>query len=453
MGGGIHSRGPPQFAINLVLNKTGSFNASTKLEMVADRSTTSCGCGYSVTNPSPSAAGRIVNGIEVSPAHKLPYQVYVKSYFSSSQYPAACGGTLLNKRYVLTAMHCVKSGSEVAYQVKTYMGEHVIGGSESIQSQMIDATPIIRSDYDESSITNDIALLKLSQDVVLNANVVPACLPTDTTKTYTNQEAIVSGWGTTAEGGAVSSILKETTVTIVPSSDPTCTPYAPIGAEKMCAYAQGTDSCQGDSGGPLVLKEDGRYTVVGVVSYGNGCARDGYAGVYARVTNYLPWINDNIADGFCSNDSPVQFPTTTTAPPTTAAPSGSGPVCDITCHSTIGSYTGAATLNGIPSFCNSGMCYATDGSDLCQQVDYPCGGKPTASTETASVLTCYNPCNLQSSLTTLHQEYLSGQRERLIKVNVGSIPAVCDLLTNDCCPTDNPSSDLCWRIQLNNFFG
>jgi secreted trypsin-like serine protease len=63
----------------------------------------------------------------------------------------------------------------------------------------------------------------------------------------------------------------------------------------MCGYKAGTDSCQGDSGGPLVVKESGRWTVVGVVSYGLGCARRGYAGVYARVTNYLDWINTNIA--------------------------------------------------------------------------------------------------------------------------------------------------------------
>ena len=63
----------------------------------------------------------------------------------------------------------------------------------------------------------------------------------------------------------------------------------------MCAYKQGTDSCQGDSGGPLVVKEDGRMTVVGVVSYGFGCARSGFAGIYARITNYLDWIHENIA--------------------------------------------------------------------------------------------------------------------------------------------------------------
>merc|ERR1712127_255928 len=84
-------------------------------------------------------------------------------------------------------------------------------------------------------------------------------------------------------------------------SDATCRVYGSLPNTQMCAYKQNTDSCQGDSGGPLVVNEDGRFTVVGVVSYGAGCARPGYAGVYARVTTYLDWINQNIADGWCSD--------------------------------------------------------------------------------------------------------------------------------------------------------
>ena len=107
-----------------------------------------------------------------------------------------------------------------------------------------------------------------------------------------------TGWGTTSEGGRTSNVLKETTQTILSSTDPMCVRGSqdnPVPNSKMCGYKQGTDSCQGDSGGPLVVKENGRWTVVGVVSYGLGCARSGYAGIYARVTNYLDWIHDNIA--------------------------------------------------------------------------------------------------------------------------------------------------------------
>ena len=107
---------------------------------------------------------------------------------------------------------------------------------------------------------------------------------------------------------------------------------SPVPKSKMCAYKQGTDSCQGDSGGPLVVQEDGRWTVVGVVSYGIGCARTGYSGVYARVNNYLDWINQNIADGWCGTSS------TTSSAPSTTSSSTMGPTCDLRCTN-VGSLT------------------------------------------------------------------------------------------------------------------
>lgn len=54
----------------------------------------------------------------------------------------------------------------------------------------------------------------------------------------------------------------------------------------MCAGRSGRDSCQGDSGGPLVLRDaENVPTLVGVVSWGNGCARKGVPGIYARVSD------------------------------------------------------------------------------------------------------------------------------------------------------------------------
>merc|ERR1719309_1391451 len=214
-----------------------------------------CGCGYSNTNP--AAAGRIVSGQEVNPRHSRPYQVYLQS--CSARGCAMCGATLLNKRYAMTAMHCVTEATNLVVA----LGEHNIRQDvENHKVQGIQVAEVIkRPDYNTNSIDNDIALLKLSSDVEFNDNVVPACLPTDRSQQYTNWEAMVSGWGTTSEGGSTSDVLKETTQTILSNTDPTCVQGAqdnPVPNSKMCGYKRGTDSCQGDSGGPLGVKEDGR---------------------------------------------------------------------------------------------------------------------------------------------------------------------------------------------------
>ena len=64
-----------------------------------------------------------------------------------------------------------------------------------------------------------------------------------------------------------------------------------ISDNMICAGATGRDSCEGDSGGPLaVLGQDGSYRQIGVVSWGNGCAKPGYPGVYTRLSSLLGWI-------------------------------------------------------------------------------------------------------------------------------------------------------------------
>ena len=371
----------PKLEVQLLTNETEVVDPSLLTpKMALDRATTDCGCGYAVSNPNP-AAGRIVGGSVVTPQNKLPYQVFVQPCFADGC--GMCGGTLINKRYVLTAMHCIKDGANIASNVLVKIGDYSLNSAiETIPQQNIPVANIImRDDYDEQTTNNDIALLRLSSDVVFNANVVPACLPTDPNNLYVGQQAVVSGWGATSSGGSTSDLLKETTVKIVANSDSTCLPkYGNIGKTRMCAYAAGTNSCQGDSGGPLVVKEDGRYTVVGVVSYGIGCANADTAGVYARVNNYLDWINTNVADGWCSGTNPPVQPTT--ASPTTQAPATSG-ACDLRC---VGTFSGNYLLNGLPATCSLGICTSTDGSNLCSALGFPCG-VPTAAPTTAAPTT------------------------------------------------------------------
>merc|ERR1711962_856219 len=123
--------------------------------------------------------------------------------------------------------------------------------------------------------------------------------------------------------------LKETIVKLIASSDPMCSKLPGLATSskiKLCAFAKDTDTCQGDSGGPLTVPENGKYTLVGVVSYGWGCASS-TPGIYARVQGFLPWIKNLISSGECSGSSlgssgaTATTTTAKTAKPTTTASS------------------------------------------------------------------------------------------------------------------------------------
>ena len=107
---------------------------------------------------------------------------------------------------------------------------------------------------------------------------------------------ILQGWGTTSSGGSISEDLLKVEVPFVDKE--TCeqdyTGYT-ISDNMLCAGEKGKDSCQGDSGGPLVAYNNGSPVLVGVVSWGIGCAFEGYPGVYAKVSNYLDWIENVMA--------------------------------------------------------------------------------------------------------------------------------------------------------------
>jgi len=342
-------------------------NFTIPMGKVDDRATSDCGCGV---DRSSKHLDRIVAGGKVYPKNNRPYQVFVLSCWRSRRGSLCgrCGGTLLNKKYVLTAMHCIYSGKRggMAQDIRVTVGTwDVEKDVSSGVAEEIQTTPIPRPDYDEKKIDNDIALLRLRKEVAFNDRVIPACLPTDANKKYEGVQAAISGFGAIYEGGPSSDQMKESSVTIVAQSHSTCRQYGNLPMTKLCAYGSSTDTCQGDSGGPLVVQEDGRNTVVGVVSYGNGCARRGVAGVYARVTTYLKWIHENMKGGWCGGSGGGFKPATTT----TRRPSNG--LCDLSCY--IGRRSGRVTVNGLPLLCSRGMCKIRWGSlDVCQYFRNPC---------------------------------------------------------------------------------
>ena len=116
----------------------------------------------------------------------------------------------------------------------------------------------------------------------------PICLP-DPAQDYHNVKALVTGWGTLQQGGEHQDILQQGTVTTMTNQQ--CRRRYNITDNMICARGVGRDSCQGDSGGPLAVQADGRhYSVIGVVSWAEGCAKPGYPTVYTRLTSLLDWL-------------------------------------------------------------------------------------------------------------------------------------------------------------------
>jgi len=246
-----------------------------------------CQCGVK----GGSANGRIVGGQETE-VHEYPWQVGLVSRNGRSPW---CGGTLISSTHVLTAAHCTDGSA--ASSIRVILGEHNIADSDF---NRVDVAEIINHpNYDSSTTDNDYAILRLANPVTFTNEVSPACLPADLSNTFAGVLATVTGWGTLSSGGSQPTVLQEVDVTV--TTNAVCNnAYGSITANMICAADSGKDSCQGDSGGPMIAPENGRQALIGVVSWGRGCAWEGFPGVYARVTEKMDWIKANSAGTFDS---------------------------------------------------------------------------------------------------------------------------------------------------------
>jgi len=180
---------PPEEVVTLSPNLIPVRKSLNFSDLILNRAINTCECAKAVP-----AAGRIVGGKEVSPKYRLPYQVM----FQAGNF--MCGGTIINKRYVITAAHCLFEGSTqmkaTTHNLQVLVGEHNICDGVNEGGKVIKVEKVhVRSDYGKHA--NDFAILRLAEEIKFTAAIKPACLPEKADQDYSGQMGTISGWGGT----------------------------------------------------------------------------------------------------------------------------------------------------------------------------------------------------------------------------------------------------------------
>ncbi|XP_072564805.1 tissue-type plasminogen activator [Paramormyrops kingsleyae] len=244
-----------------------------------------------------------IRGGQKSDITLQPWQAAIRVYLPRPKiYSFFCGGVLIDSCWVLSAAHCFSEGYKAENLQVTLGRTFRLQNSSSDQIFGVEDY-WVHDQYDEATEDNDIMLLKLKSDngicAVYTPEVRPVCLPEPDLVLPEWTECEISGYGKDKEFDAeYSNQVKRGHVRLWPDSQ--CLPEKlsnrPVTQNMICAGdTRGLDdACKGDSGGPLVCPKDGRLTLLGIVSWGDGCGKKDVPGVYTRVTRYVSWITNKM---------------------------------------------------------------------------------------------------------------------------------------------------------------
>ncbi|XP_013190915.1 trypsin CFT-1 [Amyelois transitella] len=246
----------------------------------------------------PKQVSRIVGG-EPTTIDQYPYMSNMLYHFWGIWWMQWCGGSLITTTSVLSAAHCYEGDIPSDWQIRLG-SSFASSGGQVIPASLL----VLHAQYNRNTLENDVAIIRLSSPATLSASVGVARIPGPAYILPDNTVVTSIGWGALTQGGASPEQLQHVDVNIINQTLcseryaylktlPGYQNWPDVTGVMLCAGildVGGKDACQGDSGGPLAHDSD---VVVGITSWGFGCAHEFYPGVNARVSSYTDWIVEN----------------------------------------------------------------------------------------------------------------------------------------------------------------
>jgi len=290
---------------------------------------------------------RVINGRDAK-AGEAPYQVRLRYYkklsIGGKMTDHQCGGTMISSCWAITAAHCIptefwftsKGGAEFWFRldvgnrlyqkdVTNPVGDDMMTDINEHQSLRIKRV-IMHPKY--TGAEHDLALIQLyptsddGQCALFTDRVQPACINQEHHRFVEGTKCMISGWGdiNLEDNGIQQPDMQQVAFVNIHNFETCKTAYKPLSRhlksrKHLCAKGDGIDTCQGDSGGPLVcfLSKDGSRSeqksadeqdgeefkgktvfLAGVVSFGAGCAKAEFPGVYVPTSYFYDWIKKEV---------------------------------------------------------------------------------------------------------------------------------------------------------------